>query len=155
MLDQNLRNDCDPPKFKKRPCPTEKSQFFIFICSLRFLWIFHAFGSIKIGEKLCVWFFQSPGPLKFANQPIFIFICFLRFHLKTTWSVPWKNWVPRAVYDCLLGWSCSEVPCTPICQSTNFYFHQLSKVFMTVLHQNMTNDNPPPNYDKWPCSTKI
>jgi hypothetical protein len=33
-------------------------------------------------------------------------------------------------------------------QSTNFYFYQLSKVFMTVLHQNMTNDRAPPKYDK-------
>ena len=35
-----------------------------------------------------------------------------------------------------------------ICQSTNFYFYLLSKVFMTGLHQNMTNDIAPPKYDK-------
>ena len=34
------------------------------------------------------------------------------------------------------------------CQSTNFYFYLLSKVFMTGLHQNMTNDRAPPKYDK-------
>ena len=84
------------------------------------------------------------------------------------YQLPWKNWVPRAVYDCPLGWrrKCNRsrvwklhVPgpmkFCQICQLTNFYFHQLSKVFMTVLHQNMTNDNAPPKYDNWPCSTKI
>ena len=67
VLHRNLRNDRAPPKFKKWPCSTEKSQFLIFICSLRFLWIFHASGSIKIGEKLRVWFFQISGPLKFCQ----------------------------------------------------------------------------------------
>ena len=79
-----------------------------------------------------------------------------------------ENWVPRAVYDCPLGWrrkynrSCVRKFHVPgpmkfcqICQSTNFYFFHLSKVFMTVLHQNMTNDRAPPKFDKWPCSTEI
>ena len=42
VLQKNLRNDRAPPKFKKWPCSTKKSQLFNFICSLRFLWIFHA-----------------------------------------------------------------------------------------------------------------
>ena len=67
VLHKNLRNDRAPPQFKKRPCSTEKSQFVVFICSLRFLWIFHASGPIKIGEKLSVWFFQSSGPIKFCQ----------------------------------------------------------------------------------------
>ena len=168
VLHQNLRNDRGPPKFKKWPCSTKKSQFLIFICSLRFLSIGHASGSIKIGEKLRVWFFQSSGPLKFiskfAYQPIFTFIRFLRFHLRITSSVPWKK---LGAYDCPLGWrgkyyrSCVRnfhEPmkfCQICCQLTNFHFCQLSKVFMTVLHQNMTNDIAPPKYDKRLCSTQI
>ena len=34
-----------------------------------------------------------------------------------------------------------------ICQSTNFYLYLPSKAFMTVLHQNMTNDRAPPKYE--------
>jgi hypothetical protein len=34
-----------------------------------------------------------------------------------------------------------------ICQSTDFYFYVLSKVFMTGLHQNMKIDRAPPKYD--------
>ena len=101
---------------------------------------------------------------KLAYQPIFTFIRFLRFHLRITSSVPWKK---LGAYDCPLGWrgkyyrSCLRnfhEPmkfCQICCQLTNFHFYQLSKVFMTVHHQNMTNDNAPPKYDKWPCSTEI
>ena len=84
------------------------------------------------------------------------------------YQLPWKNWVPRAVYDCPLGWRGRynrsrvrkfHVPGPmkffQICQSTNFYFYPLSKVFMTVLHQNMTNGTAPQKYDKWLCSTKF
>ena len=76
--------------------------------------------------------------------------------------------MPKAVYDCPLGWRRKynrsrvwnfHVPWPmkfcQICQSTNFYFFHISKVFMTVLHQNMTNDRAPPKFEKWPCSTKI
>ena len=35
-----------------------------------------------------------------------------------------------------------------------FIFYWLSKVFMTVFHQNLTNDRVPPNFEKWLCSTK-
>ena len=173
VLHQNLRNDRAPPKFEKWPCSTEKSQFLIFICPLRFLWIFHASGSIKIG----MWFFQTSGPLKFCQicqstnfnfYPVYkiSFWNYLIGSLKklgsygSLWlpfwvnrSRAWKFHVPGPMKFC------------QICQSTNFYFFISflrflrpcsTKIWqMTMLHQNMTNDRAPPKFEKWPCSTKI
>ena len=112
------------------------SIFFIFICSLRFLWIFHVPGCIKIGEKSSVWFVQSSGPMKFCQ-----------IYQSTNWLI---GKFDKNIFFC------------QICQLTNFYLYLLSKVFMTVLHrkcdkwlcstkfwettvlhQNLRNDRPP------------
>ena len=66
VLHQNLRNDRAPPKFKKWPRSTEKSQFVIFICSPRFLWIFHVPGSIKI-KRVISPKLHVPGPMKYCQ----------------------------------------------------------------------------------------
>ena len=93
-----------------------------------------------------------------CSEIVFIIISFLE-----------KNWVPRAVYDCPLGWKRRKYNRSPVKKlwpykvlsnlpinqclfyliskvfinfsCTNFYFYLLSKVFMTVLHQKIKMTN--------------
>ena len=89
VLHQNLRNDRAPPKFKKRPRSNEKSQFVIFICSPRFLWIFHVPGSIKIKHVISPKF-HVPGWsfVQFTIQPIFYFDPLSKVFMNSSLTLP-------------------------------------------------------------------
>ena len=70
VLHQNMTNDRAPPKFKKWPCSTEKSQFLIYLLSKVFMnfsciQVYHNWRKIK--HVMWVRKFHVPGSLKFCQ----------------------------------------------------------------------------------------